>query len=71
MRRTWTEPPLLEKSFCSRPWTTTKCEIDPGRGETFRTVLTGPDGTTMDKTPCYLEVVPNRRPVFTTALGPG
>ena len=40
-------------------------------GGTFHTVFQGPDGTTLDNPGCYLEVVPNRRLVFTTALGPG
>ena len=69
--RAWTEPPLLEKWFCPRPWMAAECEIDLRPGGTFHTVLQGPDGTTLDNPGCYLEVVPNRRLVFTTALGPG
>jgi uncharacterized protein YndB with AHSA1/START domain len=45
--------------------------IDLRPGGTFHTVLQGPDGTTVDNPGCYLEVVPNRRLVCTTALGPG
>ena len=69
--RAWTEPRLLEKWFCPRPWMAAECEIDLRPGGTFHTVLPGPDGTTLDNPGCYLEVVPNRRLVFTTALGPG
>ena len=69
--RAWTEPRLLEKWFCPRPWMAAECEIDLRPGGTFHTVLQGPDGTTPDNPGCYLEVVPNRRLVFTTALGPG
>ena len=69
--RAWTEPPLLKKWFCPRPWMAAECEIDLRPGGTFHTVLPGPDGTTLDNPGCYLEVVPNRRLVFTTALGPG
>ena len=69
--RAWTEPRLLEKWFCPRPWMAAECEIDLRPGGTFHTVLQGPDGTTLDNPGCYLEVVPNRRLVFTTALGPG
>jgi uncharacterized protein YndB with AHSA1/START domain len=69
--RAWTEPPLLKKWFCPRPWMAAECEIDLRPGGTFHTVLQGPDGTTLDNPGCYLEVVPNRRLVFTTALGPG
>jgi hypothetical protein len=35
---------------------TTECEIDLRPGGKFRTVMRGPDGTTMDNTGCYLEV---------------
>jgi uncharacterized protein YndB with AHSA1/START domain len=69
--RAWTEPRLLEKWFCPRPWMAAECEIDLRPGGTFHTVLQGPDGTTLDNPGYYLEVVPNRRLVFTTALGPG
>ena len=69
--RAWTEPPLLKKWFCPRPWMAAECEIDLRPGGTFHTVLQGPEGTTLDNPGCYLEVVPNRRLVFTTALGPG
>ena len=69
--RAWTEPLLLKKWFCPRPWMAAECEIDLRPGGTFHTVLQGPDGTTLDHPGCYLEVVPNRRLVFTTALGPG
>ena len=69
--RAWTEPRLLEKWFCTRPWMAAECEIDLRPGGTFHTVLKGPDGTRLDNPGCYLEVVPNRRLVFTAALGPG
>jgi uncharacterized protein YndB with AHSA1/START domain len=69
--RAWTEPRLIEKWFCPRPWMAAECEIDLRPGGTFHTVLPGPDGTTLDNPACYLEVVPNRRLVFTTAFGPG
>ena len=69
--RAWTEPRLLENWFRRRPWMAAECEIDLRPGGTFHTVLQGPDGTTLDNPGCYLEVVPNRRLVFTTALGTG
>jgi uncharacterized protein YndB with AHSA1/START domain len=69
--RAWTEPEHLKKWFCPRPWLTTECEIDLRPGGKFRTLMRGPDGTTMDNTACYLEVVKNQKLVWTSALGPG
>jgi uncharacterized protein YndB with AHSA1/START domain len=69
--RAGTESRLLEKWFCPRRWMAAECEIDLRLGGTFHTVLQGPSGTTLDNPGCYLEVVPNRPLVFTTALGPG
>ena len=71
--RAWTEPERLKQWWCPRPWRTTECEIDLRPGGIFRTVMQGPEGqeATSGATGCYLEVVPNRRLVWTIALGPG
>lgn len=70
--RGWTEPQHLMPWFCPKPWKTTACEIDLKAGGKFKTVMEGPDGTKMDNDPgCFLEVVPNRKLVWTSALGPG
>ncbi len=61
-------------SFASklhRPWRTTECEIDLRPGGMFRTVMQGPAGEVSPSVGCYLEVVPQRRLVWTDALGPG
>jgi uncharacterized protein YndB with AHSA1/START domain len=67
----WTEPEHLKKWFCPKPWQTVHCEIDLWPGGKFRTVMRGPDGTEMDNTGCFLEVVPERRLVWTGLLEPG
>jgi uncharacterized protein YndB with AHSA1/START domain len=69
--RAWTEPELLKKWFCPRPWQTVECEIDLRPGGIFRTVMQGPEGERFDNAGCYLDVVPQERLVFTDALGPG
>lgn len=69
--RAWTEPELLMKWFTPAPWRTTACEIDLRPGGKFRTVMEGPNGETNDSTGCFLAVEPERRLVFTDALGPG
>ncbi len=67
----WTSPAHLTQWFCPRPWTTAECDIDLRPGGRFRTVLAGPDGERNEHLGCYLEVVPEARLVWTTALVPG
>jgi len=67
----WTRPEHVVKWFTPAPWRTTHCEIDLRPGGRFRTVMEGPNGERHDNTGCFLEVVPERRLVFTDALQPG
>lgn len=67
----WTEPEQLIQWFTPKPWITAECEIDLRPGGRFRTVMRGPEGEEFDGSSCYLEVVPNRRLVWTSALAPG
>ena len=67
----WTEPERLKQWFTPRPWTTPECEIDLRPGGIFRTTMRSPDGQEFDGAGCYLEVIPNERLVWTSALGPG
>ena len=66
----WTQPEHLKVWFTPAPWRTTHCEIDLRPGGIFRTVMEGPAGERFDGTGCYLEVVPNRRLVWTSVLLP-
>ncbi|WP_439597034.1 SRPBCC family protein [Falsiroseomonas sp.] len=67
----WTRPEHLVKWFTPAPWRTLEAEIDLRPGGIFRTVMQGPEGPPMDNAGCYLEVVEERRLVFTDALQPG
>jgi uncharacterized protein YndB with AHSA1/START domain len=68
----WTQPDLLMQWFCPLPYRTVECEIDLRPGGRFVTVMQTPEGERMDAGEgCYLEVVENRRLVWTSALGPG
>ncbi|MCB1491394.1 MAG: SRPBCC family protein [Rhodobiaceae bacterium] len=65
--RCWTEADLLKQFFCPRPWTTPVAELDVRPGGTSFTVMNGPNGEEFENRGVYLEVVPDRRLVFTDA----
>lgn len=64
----WTLPKHLVHWFTPAPWQTTDCEIDLRPGGLFRTTMRSPEGQEYDNSGCYLEVVKNRRLVWTDAL---
>jgi uncharacterized protein YndB with AHSA1/START domain len=65
--RAWTEPTLLQRWFAPAPWTTPHAELDVRPGGASKVVMRSPDGDDMPCPGVYLEVVPNRRLVFTDA----
>ena len=67
----WTTPEHLKKWFTPAPWKTVDCEIDLRPGGMFRTVMRSPEGQEFPSAGCYLEIVPNERLVWTSALEPG
>lgn len=67
----WTKPELLKQWFCPKPWSVSDCELDVRPGGIFRTTMRSPEGQEFPNLGCYLEVVPNRKLVFTDALLPG
>jgi uncharacterized protein YndB with AHSA1/START domain len=70
--KAWTTPELLRRWFAPRPWTTAHVEIDLRPGGIFRTDMRSPDGVeTSGGVGCVLEVVPERRLVWTDVLLPG
>ncbi|WP_425073815.1 SRPBCC family protein [Sagittula sp. S175] len=70
--RCWTDPDLLVRWFCPAPWQTTEARIDLRPGGAFFTAMEGPlpDGTQGSNASegCFLDVIPERRLVFTDAL---
>jgi uncharacterized protein YndB with AHSA1/START domain len=66
--RAWTEPRLLKEWFAPLPWTTSHVELDVRPGGASLVVMRAPDGKEFPNRGVYLEVVPNRRLVFTDAF---
>jgi uncharacterized protein YndB with AHSA1/START domain len=67
--RAWTEH--LPEWWCPRPWTTELHELDLHPGGRFSTTMRGPAGESFTGESVILEVVPERRVVWTNALTPG
>jgi len=65
--RAWTEPELLTQWFTPAPWTTPSAKLDVRPGGANVIKMRGPDGTEFPNRGVYLEVVPNKRLVFTDA----
>ena len=66
--RCWTDPVLLKQWFAPRPYTTPVADVDVRPGGASNVVMKSPEG---QEIPCpgqYLEVVPNRRLVFSDAF---
>ncbi len=67
----WTTPELLLPWFCPLPWQTVDCEIDLRPGGRFYTVMQSPEGQKFPNDGCYLEIIANKKLVWTNALQPG
>lgn len=67
----WTEPEHLMPWFTPAPWRTIDCEIDLRPGGIFRTTMLSPEGKEFPNVGCYLEVIPQKKLVFTDTLLPG
>jgi uncharacterized protein YndB with AHSA1/START domain len=69
--RCWTDTELLKQWFVPRPWTIARAEVDPRPGGGSLIVMRDPEGKEYPNAGVYLEVVPNRRIVFTDAYTAG
>lgn len=69
--RVWTTPALLQQWWAPAPLTTPECEMELQPGGVFRTVMQAPDGARYPTSGCFLDIVPQRRLVFSDALQPG
>jgi uncharacterized protein YndB with AHSA1/START domain len=67
----WTTEEHLKHWFTPAPWRTVDCRIDLRPGGLFHTVMLSPEGQEFPGDGCYLEIVPERKLVWTNALLPG
>jgi uncharacterized protein YndB with AHSA1/START domain len=67
----WTTPESIKHWFCPKPWTVTSCEIDLRIGGAFGFTMRSPEGQEFPNVGCYLDIVPNRRLIWTNTLLPG
>lgn len=64
----WTQPELLKQWFAPLPFTTTTAELDVRPGGASLIVMRGPEGQEFPNRGVYLDVVENRKIVFTDAF---
>jgi uncharacterized protein YndB with AHSA1/START domain len=65
--RCWAEPELLMQWFCPKPWQVVRAEYELRSGGNSLIVMRGPEGQEHPNPGVYLEVIPNRKIVFTDA----
>lgn len=63
--RCWTEPALICQWFCPKPWHVSEAVVDLRAGGRFFTLMNGPEGEKVPNDGSFLEVVPQRKLVFT------
>lgn len=67
----WTQPELLTRWFAPLPFTTSGAEIDLRVGGACNLTMRSPEGVEMPNPGVFLEIVPNRKLVFTDAFTAG
>lgn len=66
--RAWTDPILVKQWNVPKPWTISKCEMDVRPGGSSLMVMKSPEGQEMPCPGVFLEVIPNKKIVFTDAF---
>jgi uncharacterized protein YndB with AHSA1/START domain len=68
--KAWTTPELICKWFCPEPWKVIEARLDLRPGGIFSTVMQSPEGEKFPGTGCILEVIPQKKLVWTSTLLP-
>ncbi len=63
----WTQPELMVHWFCPKPWFITDVTVDLRVGGGSEMTMCGPEGERFPNRGVYLEIVPDRKLVFTDA----
>lgn len=66
--RAWTEAELLKQWFTPKPWTVASASLDVRVGGCSVIVMQSPEGQEFPNRGVYLEVIENKRLVFTDAF---
>ena len=62
----WTNPDILPRWFCPRPWKVTECEIELQPGGVFSNVMQSPEGEFLPKNVgCFLLIQKPHRIIWT------
>lgn len=69
--KVWTEEVHLPHWFCPRPWSVSDCKIEARPGGVFSSTMRSPEGESFPNVGCFLELVENKKIVWTDALLPG
>jgi uncharacterized protein YndB with AHSA1/START domain len=64
----WTNPLHLKQWFCPRPWTIKDCTLDLRPQGSFNVVMCSPEGKDFPMEGTYLELVENRKIIWTDTL---
>lgn len=67
--KAWTDAEHIKPWFCPAPWKVSEASIDLRPGGKFFTRMRGPEGEDYPNFGCFLEIVPNKKLVWTSALG--
>ncbi|WP_117193557.1 SRPBCC family protein [Rhizobium terrae] len=65
--KAWTTPERMGEWFCPKPWKVTEAKVDLRPGGSSYILMEGPNGEKIPNYGIYLEVVPNKKLVFTDA----
>ena len=66
--KAWTTPEHIKHWFVPKPWGCKSVEIDLRPGGKFNSTMLSPEGQEFPNEGSYIEIVPNKRLVFTDTL---